>query len=360
MTKQTTNIPIRNVYHMLSYVWDFPLSMHKKQLASEAFTNIQNLIGNLFANHVSTLVIRGLAKDYVEKVEVTQVLKGKVLFAEGYKQQYLHTKGMPCQFNELTENIVINQVVKATLYRLLQYSNLHPTIRDRLLLLRKYFVRIDDIDGSAVNFAKISLNRISRHYEILIHMAKLIFEVQNVSCQDGHYTFNLLQNDAPMHALYEKFLFQFYKKHLLRAKIYRPKITWQLSGTESAEHLKLLPDMQTDLVIEQAQIQLIIDAKFYRHTLSQNQFGQSKIRSGHLYQLLSYITNSRFTGEISGLLLFPKVDKSIDVNYLIQGHSITVKTIDLTKAWEELERDLLEVSARAFNTTVNQKIKMDD
>jgi hypothetical protein len=44
--------------------------------------------------------------------------------------------------------------------------------------------------------------------------------------------------------------------------------------------------------------------------------------------------NSRYEGEIMGMLLYPTITKELDIKYLIKGKPIMVKTINLAGTWD--------------------------
>ncbi len=76
---------------------------------------------------------------------------------------------------------------------------------------------------------------------------------------------------------------------------------------------------------------MIIDAKFYEHTL-QEHFERESFHSSHLYQLMAYLQNMRqrdgADSMAEGLLLYPTVKDSIDLNYVIQGHKVRIHTVN--------------------------------
>jgi 5-methylcytosine-specific restriction enzyme subunit McrC len=47
------------------------------------------------------------------------------------------------------------------------------------------------------------------------------------------------------------------------------------------------------------------------------------------------------------MLLYPEVHRSLRETYLIQGHPVTIATIDLAKPWQEIEKALLALVNQA-------------
>lgn len=90
--------------------------------------------------------------------------------------------------------------------------------------------------------------------------------------------------------------------------------------------------MRTDIVLENIlqNRQLIIDTKYYSKAFGKRNYGNSeKLISGNLYQICTYVNNSDYRGEVSGMLLYPTTQENLDFHYRIGGKNIMVKTLDL-------------------------------
>ncbi|UXJ68176.1 5-methylcytosine restriction system specificity protein McrC [Lysinibacillus fusiformis] len=337
-------IPIKNVYYMLAYAWDLPLSLQQKKLESESFNGIENLLASLFEFHLSLLIKRGLVKEYIENRQPEQLLKGKLLMADSIKERTMQHKKFICQYDELTDDIVINQLVKTALYEFIKIPTLSPKILKRLMRLRPYLQHIQLYNWQNSIFNQIKLKRHNQHYSILIHIAQLLYERKITQEQDGEITFQTFLNDKQLNTLFEKFLYRFYQKHLPTYKVHRPIIDWKLSGSENADALTYLPKMHTDIVIEDNDNnQVIMDAKFYKETLTKTQFDQERLYSVNLYQLFAYVMNSKFTGKKYGILIYPMIDQHIHVSYQIMNHTISACTVNLNEEWSKIEQRLLEI-----------------
>ena len=124
-----------------------------------------------------------------------------------------------------------------------------------------------------------------------------------------------------------------------------PKINWfEAKGSSNA--LEHLPKMQTDIVLQSSERTIIIDTKYYSSPLVTTQWGSEKVRSNHLYQISSYVTN--WAANVSddapapeGWLLYAAVDQDFDFRIEILGRRFRVCSIDLSQDWKEIEKDLL-------------------
>lgn len=118
----------------------------------------------------------------------------------------------------------------------------------------------------------------------------------------------------------------------------------------------MLPTMKSDIMLTQHHRMLIIDAKYYGHTMQQ-QFDKRTIHSGNLYQIFTYVKNKEAelaaTGrshEVSGMLLYAKTDEEIqpDGTYRMSGNRISVKTLDLNQPFESIRAQLDAIAETHF------------
>ncbi len=335
-------IPIKNIYHMLSYAWD-SLDIDKKiDLGSEDFENIYNLLAKIYIRGLNVIIKRGLYKDYLERQEELAVLRGKINIKDSINELSFLKNKMICNYDELTLDNELNSIVKATIALLMKNEQLNKNYKQNLKTYQFYFRNIKDIDLTRDRFNRIRYSRNNIHYKMLIDISRLIYEELLVIEKDGSIKFLDFIRDRKLAKLYEKFVLNFYKKKLFKNyKVHSPIINWDVISFSNQDE-KYLPHMETDIVIEDKDknIQIIIDTKFYSKTLSKE---SGKINSSNLYQIYSYVKNSNFNGEVRGMLLYPKIDEDIDVSYKISGKKISVKTVDLNDEWEKIEERLLSI-----------------
>ena len=149
--------------------------------------------------------------------------------------------------------------------------------------------------------------------------------------------------------LYEKFILEYYRKEYPQIKANASQIPWQLDDGDGA----MLPVMQTDIMLSYQEKVLIIDAKYYRHTM-QTQHEVSSIHSGNLYQIFAYVKNldRNQTGNVAGMLLYAKTQEQITPNnkYSINGNTIWVRTLDLNLPFTQIAEQLERIAGDYFGT----------
>lgn len=115
----------------------------------------------------------------------------------------------------------------------------------------------------------------------------------------------------------------------------------------------MLPVMQSDIMLKQGEKTLVIDAKYYSHTM-QRQYNVNTLHSGNLYQIYTYVKNldTDKSGKVSGMLLYAKTDEMLlpNNNYRMGGNEISVKTLDLDCDFSEIRRQLDGIVSSCFIT----------
>ncbi|NLM20736.1 MAG: 5-methylcytosine-specific restriction endonuclease system specificity protein McrC [Peptococcaceae bacterium] len=341
-------IPIKNIYYMLCYAWDI-LKQDETTLTGVAkFDHIYNLLARLLINGTKNVIKRGFHRKYQEMTEELSLVRGRIEVTSTLKQLPFLNNRLVCQFDEFTANGPFNRILKTTISALLKYPELDFGLRKELTDIRYYFVRIDEIRLDPWTFSQLKYNRNNRHYQLLMNICELIYTGLITTEDSNSLKFADFIRDGKMAALFEKFVLNFYKKHLplTKYKVHSPNIDWGLDTEYDHTGLEYLPQMRTDIVIDNnvERTQTIIDTKYYASALASGNYGEvRKLHAGNLYQIYAYVTNSPYNGAVSGMLLYPTTEHELNLDYKIKGRNIKVKTLDLSVEWEDISYRLLEI-----------------
>ena len=108
----------------------------------------------------------------------------------------------------------------------------------------------------------------------------------------------------------------------------------------------MLPSMLTDVSLRSRDRTIILDAKYYKETLS-SFHGNKKIHSNNLYQLFAYLQNIALNGgndeHAVGILLYPVIGEEVKAQYELLGTPIRIETVDLSSDWQNIEAKLLSI-----------------
>src|ERR1700741_2320090 len=93
--------------------------------------------------------------------------------------------------------------------------------------------------------------------------------------------------------------------------------------------------MVTDIVLDAPNTdrRLVIDTKF-TSVLGNSRFGEASLKSAYLYQMYAYLRSQEGRGlqwdTAAGLFLHPTIGSTLHEHVVIQNHSITFATVDLS------------------------------
>jgi 5-methylcytosine-specific restriction enzyme subunit McrC len=154
----------------------------------------------------------------------------------------------------------------------------------------------------------------------------------------------IVDDEVRMSAVFEDFLRNFFQLHRIEYRVRAESPEWYVTDA-TEDDLALLPRMATDITLRHLHHTIIVDAKFYRKALADSPFGE-RVRSQHLYQLMTYLQHERVRRDdmgLSGMLIYPDVGRSLRLHYRLLGIPVLVATVDLGRKWQEIDLELNEL-----------------
>jgi len=340
-------IPIENIYYLLCYAWNKLDEKERINVSIDDKIELLDLFAKVLINATKTLLKRGIDKSYIDYTEEMPGIKGKIQIGQTLKRNLLFKQRTICTFDSFSANIVSNRILVSTIYRLTRTVGLDKSLKNELAGLQRMLSGIELIEISNSLFKQVRLNRNNRFYGFIMNVCQIIYESTFPSEEHGKYKFSdFTRDDKKMNQLFEAFIRNFYKKEQTKYKtVKKETIEWLFDCTEKSSY-QYLPQMETDVTLENDEEKIIIDAKFYREAMAVN-YDKEKIKSANLYQLFSYLLNQYNdnvkTRNATGILLYPTVDKEYDLNFCYQGHKIQIRTINLNTNWRNISSRLKSI-----------------
>ncbi len=322
-------IPIQNVYYMLSYAFQVLNEQGFKNIATEQFDNVAELCAAILAKGVSVQIKRGLGREYLEMEEPLATLRGRIMITESIKTRTMLKKQMVCSYDEFSVDSYMNRIIKTTMELLLR-SDIKKGRKKELRKLLVFFDEVESLDPYSIDW-NLHYNRNNQTYRMLISVCYLVIKGLLQTNSDG--TMRLLDflDEQRMCRLYEKFILEYYRREFPQIEASASQIPWAVDDGITA----MLPIMQSDIMLSYQGKVLIIDAKYYSHTM-QIQYDARTLHSNNLYQIFTYVKNKKVEPaktpvEVSGMLLYARTDEEFqpDNDYQMSGNRISVKTLDL-------------------------------
>lgn len=342
------DIPIRNIFYLLSYAWNKLEEAEKMEISASDYKDALNLFTRVLVNGSNRLLKKGLDKAYLTVTEEYPGVKGKINFKESLNKQLFKQGKAVCAYDIFSSNVLHNQILKSVLRRLTKFSQLDKKLKNEVWNCYYRFHEIEERDVQLHDFKKVRIHRNNYEYDFMLRISRLIIENAVLNENDGTYQFkDFTRNEKAMAYLFEEFVRNFYMIEQDLYKVRREDIKWNAEALYGGD-LSLLPKMQTDITLEASDHKLIIDTKYYKKTLSVY-YDTEKFHSNNLYQIHSYLVNlekdqhNPNNATCDGMLLYPTVQKEIDSSFQMGTHKVRVATVDLSQDWSIISDRLLNL-----------------
>ena len=146
------NIPIKNIYYMLTYAFKELRHKNYEYIEGEHFDNIYDLFAEILSKGISYLLKQGLHKQYILKEDTLATLKGKLNLSCTIKERINQRARLACEYDDLTVNNIYNQILKTTVEVLLSQPEVKKGRRAELRKLMLFFVEVDTIKPSQIRW----------------------------------------------------------------------------------------------------------------------------------------------------------------------------------------------------------------
>lgn len=327
---------------MLSYAFTTLTPTQDDGIAAEAFDNIHNLFAAILAKGIGRQLKQGLYREYLNRKEEMPVMRGKIDMPRTIKNKLARKRVLTCAYDVLSENNLLNQILKTTVMLLIRHAKVDEEYKSDLKKEMLFFSEVDTIEPASIKWSTIRFQRGNQSYRMLISLCWFILEGMLLTTDQGEYKMASFVDEQRMCRLYEKFILEYFSKHYTALDVRASQIPWALDDGIGT----MLPVMQSDITLSYGNKVLIIDAKYYAHT-TQVQYDKHTLHSNNLYQIFTYVKNKDCEfgdkpHEVSGMLLYAQTDEAIQPGgtYMMSGNRISVKTLDLNCDFQEIAAQL--------------------
>ena len=345
------SILINNIYHMLAYAFRTLNQENYEDIAVESFDEMYDLLAAILAKGIGVQLKRGLYREYINRQEELSVMRGKINIPGTIKNRLVHERVLTCEFDELSENNLYNQILKTTIMLLLRNAKVKTEYKDDLKKKMLFFSNVDMLEPALIKWSAIRFQRNNQTYRMLISICQLIIEGMLITTDAGDYRLAKFVDEQHICRLYEKFILEYYNKHFPELSVSASQIPWSVDDGIRT----MLPVMQSDIHLQMGNTVLIIDAKYYSHT-TQTHYDKHTLHSNNMYQIFTYVKNRDYEfGEVehkvSGMLLYAKTEEEIqpDNVYQMHGNQITVRTLDLNLPFMDIAKQLNTIAKKHFD-----------
>ena len=314
-------------------------SAHLK--TSSSFPLLEVFIEN-YITEIKRIIRAGVKSQYVEKQVNLNFLKGKIINSLNIKHNHSNKARFYCAFDEFSDNMVYNQLIKSTLLKLNKISKSHFN-RTNIIQLLYHFDLIEESIDFISDFKKANNNnRLFTNYKQAISWSEVFLTNKSFTNFSGNS-----KNMAilfPMERIFEDYIGHLCKKYAGGREIKTPDKSYylvekriSLGKVNEAPKFRLKPD----IVSRDSDSALVIDTKWKLLTNSpKDNYG---ISQSDMYQLYAYGKKYTENNKSPALvLLYPKnknFTKPLD-DFIYDGDLVLrVMPFDLKKSLDRVDEE---------------------
>lgn len=341
-------IPIQNLYYLLCYAWEHYNRGGSDFVSKENCPNILDLFSHILVQATQRLIRRGISRDYIPEENEQSAIRGRVLLGESLYLIMNKKPRMHCAYDEFSPNTLHNQILYASLLRIIKTDAVNNITRHKLASLARLLTGIQPIRLSKDVFKGLQYHRHNAFYQFIMRICEFILDATLPDPTGNQYVFDdIVRDEKKMALVFESFIRNFYASEQNDFQVFRKQFSWDAKSQIDPD-LKYLPQMNTDvnLYSKRQNRMIILDAKYYKECL-QKRYDVLKAHSANLYQMYAYLKNSEKIDPIyknaEGVLLYPCVEQPVDLKYEIDGHPIRIATIDLNQPWQNIHNRMMSL-----------------
>ena len=262
-------------------------------------------------------------------------MRGRVRFADQISRRFGIPLPVEVAFDEYTEDIEKNRLLKTAIHRLGHSLIRSPTTRRELRRLRPAFesVRLGSYRRAAL--PEVAYSRLDEHYRPAVELARLIIENSSLELRRGAVAGAALLID--MNKVFEQFLYV-----ALGEALGLPKRQWKHEESltlDEAGRISMKPDLSwwpTGTAENGARPVFVGDAKYKK-------LETPGFQHADIYQMLAYCTAADLP---SGLLVYAGGGKQSAHKIKHAGKTIEVASLDLAGSPEEILAQVRRLAGR--------------
>lgn len=302
-------VEVDRVFFLLSY------SLNPKQWQEMDFDyavadSLVDAMIPAFIAQTTKALRRGLMRSYRYREDSLSTVRGRIRFADQIRNRLGIYPPLEVAFDEFTEDIVENQLLKAAVLRLKRRHIHRQSLRRGLSQLDGFFDGVTTVPFHAQQLPKVHFTRLNERYRSCLGLAELILQATSFELGYGTEAANTFLFD--MNVVFEKFVITALREALgLTESQFPENARGRALHLDLAKRVSLEPDLSW---WQGNQCVFVGDVK-YKETSA------SGMKNPDLYQMLAYTTATKlpygllvYTGEAEPRShILPQAGKEIEV-----------------------------------------------
>ena len=324
-------LPIDRVMFLIAYAMN-PKDWRRDPAELDRAYDVLEAIALAFARRTRQAIRRGLLKGYRREEDALNTVRGRIRFDEQIRRRFDIPLPIEVAFDEFTEDIEKNRLLKTAIHRLGHTRIRSKGARLEVRRLRPAFNMVGLGSYRRGAMPEVGYTRLDEHYRPAVELARLIIENSSLELRDGKVSGAAFFID--MNRVFERFLYVALGEP---EALGLSQAQWRQGAgltLDEGGDIKMCPDLSW---WDGSRPIFVGDAKYKK--LKPQRFEHADI-----YQMLAYCTAADLT---SGLLVYAAGEDEPGV-YKIKhaGKTIEVAPLDLGGTPEAILGEVRRIAER--------------
>lgn len=308
----------------------------KESFAYASTSDLLPSVVAFFARTVETTLGRGVLRSYESRQEPLIALRGRLDVSQQFKRAGVMTP-VSCSFDDFSEDIVENRVIRAALRLALRVPRVDPGERQRMMRQLVALEGVSDTPVDPETVDSIYFTRLNQHYEPMLGLARLV--LSNLTLTDACGSTSTSSFMVDMNDLFQRFLTERLRS-ALRGSL--DVVDEPLVFLGAGQQVAMRPDLEFRDYAGRARY--VGDIKY---KLAENARG----RSNDYYQLLAYTTAIDLP---EGVLIYCRRQGDAErrtVTVRNAGKRLVLRSVDLTGSPEQVDMEIHVLADEIINSS---------
>ena len=334
-------IPIDRVMFLIAYALD-PKNWRRDAVQLAGDDDVLEAIALAFAHRTRQAIQRGLLQGYRREEDALHTVRGRIRFGDQISRRFGIPLPIEVAFDEFTEDIEKNRLLKTAIHRLGHTLIRSPATRQELRALRPAFTMVGLGTYRRGALPEVQYSRLDEHYRPAVELARLIIENTSLELFQGKVVGAAFLID--MNKVFERFLYV-----ALGEALGLPRGQWkheQRLTLDEAGRISMYPDLSwwpSGTTGNGSQPIFVADAKYKK-------LEPERFENADIYQMLAYCTAANLP---SGLLVYAGKGESSTHKIKHTDRTIEVASLDLTGTPEAILAKVRRLAVRVEACTLH-------
>lgn len=275
----------KRLVHMLAVALDLKIETGRMTDLDWQRETLLEILVRIFCDKLTEAVRKGMPRRYTHHEQDLPNLRGSLDVPRQFTRHIANPGRLACRYDELSEDIALNRIMKATIGHLARMSR-NATNVQRLRELAFVYAEVSEVSVPALRWEDVVINRTNSAWRELLGMARLFLRnrYQTTSVGLGQGSALLFE----MNALFEEYIGRLVAKALAGSEFHVTLQGGRLFCLTSLDDEREAFQTRPDILIKRGnQVVHVIDTKWKR-IFARIDDPKQGVSQADVYQMMAY------------------------------------------------------------------------